>query len=50
MADKGERKCVDGRGRRGDMIRKGEGSGHKMVKGGKKREQRAGTKNGEEKR
>ena len=40
---------MDGRGRRGEMIRKGGGSGDKMMKGGKKREHRAGTKNGEEK-
>lgn len=41
---------VGGRGRRGETIRKGGGSAHKMVKGGKKREQRAGTKNREGKR
>lgn len=38
---------VGGKGRRGEMIGKGGRSGDKMVKRGKKPEQRAGTKNRE---
>lgn len=40
---------VDGGGRKGERIQRGEGSGNKMVKGGKKQEQRAGAKKREEK-
>lgn len=39
---------MTGRGRRGERIRRGRGSGDKMMKGCKKREQRAGAKNREE--